>query len=110
MSSTTDVIEHGHAARIRVIDFETTGTQDDPAAEVIELGRIDYVLETATIESPWTALARPVVGVIPPEAKAVHHLTEAMLADHAACLITAAVVAAVSFFAGVWAACARLRG
>jgi hypothetical protein len=31
-------------------------------------------------------------------------------ADHAACLIAAAVVAAVSFFAGVWAACYRLRG
>lgn len=77
----TDVIEHGPASRIRVIDFETTGTQDDPGAEVIELGRIDYVLETATIESPWTALARPVLGVIPPEAKAVHHLTEEMLAE-----------------------------
>jgi hypothetical protein len=36
--------------------------------------------------------------------------TRQMLADHAVCLIAAAVVAAVSFFAGVWAACARLRG
>lgn len=67
---------------IRVIDFETTGTQEDEWAEVIELGRIDLDLATKAIGNEWTALARP-RGVIPPETKAVHHITEADVVDAA---------------------------
>lgn len=65
---------------IRVIDFETTGTPDNEGAEVIELGRIDYDLETGLIESPWEARARP-VRPITPETMAVHHITNPMVAN-----------------------------
>jgi exodeoxyribonuclease X len=64
---------------VRVIDFETTGTPEDESAEVIELGRIDLDLDTLTISNPWSALAQP-NGPIPPVTKAVHHITEAMVA------------------------------
>lgn len=65
---------------IRVIDFETTGTPEDDGAEVIELGRIDYDLETGLIESPWEARSRP-IRPITPETMAVHHITNAMVAN-----------------------------
>jgi len=64
----------------RVIDFETTGTPEDSAAEVIELGSVDVVLATRSIERPWTSLASP-QGPIPAVTKAVHHITEADVAD-----------------------------
>lgn len=63
---------------ISVIDYETTGIQDDEAAEVIELGRVHLDPATGTISNPWTALAKP-TGPIPPVTKAVHHITEAMV-------------------------------
>lgn len=59
---------------IRVIDYETTGTQDDEKAEVIELGRIDVDPDTLDIINPWTSLAKP-VGEIPAVTMAVHHIT-----------------------------------
>lgn len=70
----------GEPALIRVIVFETTGTQDDEGAEVIELGRYDYDLATASIGNPWEGRAKPQRG-IPAVTKAVHHITEAMVAD-----------------------------
>lgn len=69
----------GEPIRVRVIDYETTGMPEDEGAEVIELGRIDYNLVTATIENPFTSLARP-MRPIPPVTMAVHHITEAMVA------------------------------
>lgn len=65
---------------VRVMDFETTGMPELEEAEVIELGRVDLDLASNTIGNPWTALAKP-RGPIPPEAKAVHHITEAMCAE-----------------------------
>ena len=62
--------------RFRVIDIETTGQA--PPAEIIEIGRVD-VHRGATgweIDRPLARLYRPLHG-IPPETKAVHHLTEA---------------------------------
>lgn len=59
----------------RIIDYETTGTQDDHAAEIIEFGRIDVDISTRQISNPWRSYARP-RGPIPPETKAVHHITE----------------------------------
>lgn len=64
----------------RVIDYETTGRPEDEGAEVIELGRIDLDLTNLSIVNPYTAFCRP-AGPIPPETKAVHHITEADVAD-----------------------------
>jgi DNA polymerase III epsilon subunit-like protein len=62
--------------RLRVIDLETTGME--PPAEIVEFGRADVVADgvRVTIERPMTRLYRPLNG-IPPEALAVHHITEA---------------------------------
>jgi len=62
--------------RFRVIDIETTGTE--PPAEIIEFGRVDVVWDglDARVEKPMARLYRPLNG-IPPETKAVHHITEA---------------------------------
>lgn len=62
--------------RLRVIDLETTGIE--PPAEIIEFGRVDVVLDArgVTVEAPLSWLYRPLRG-IPPETKAVHHITEA---------------------------------
>ena len=66
--------------RLRVIDLETTGIE--PPAEIIEFGRADVVTGggTAEIERPMARLYRP-LGGIPPETKAVHHITEADFDD-----------------------------
>lgn len=55
---------------IRVIDFETTGT--DPSSEVIELGWCDYDVETRQVGNPESQLFH--VGSIPPENRAIHHI------------------------------------
>lgn len=71
--------------RFRVIDLETTGVT--PPAEIIEFGRADVLAEAgdARIERPMTRLYRPLHG-IPPEAMAVHHITEAEIgADAPVC-------------------------
>ncbi len=62
--------------RLRVIDLETTGTQE--SAEIIEFGRVDVVIDAtgARVEAPQAWLYRPLRG-IPPETMAVHHITEA---------------------------------
>lgn len=63
--------------RMRVIDLETTGNA--PPAEVIEFARVDVLVDesgAAAAETPVSQLFRPLHG-IPPEAMAVHHLTEA---------------------------------
>ncbi|MGJ5032283.1 exonuclease domain-containing protein [Bradyrhizobium sp. HKCCYLS2038] len=64
----------------RVIDYETTGTPEDEHAEIIEFGRIDVHIASRWIGNPWTSLCRP-RGPIPAVTKAVHHITEADVAD-----------------------------
>lgn len=64
----------------RVIDYETTGTPEDKAPEIIEFGRIDVDLTTRAIGNAWSSLACPRSG-IPAVTKAVHHITEADVAD-----------------------------
>lgn len=61
--------------RLRVIDLETTGFE--PPAEIIEFGFADVVSDDFGIQvgAPTAWLYRPLNG-IPPETKAVHHLTE----------------------------------
>ncbi|WP_298398119.1 DUF3820 family protein [Sphingobium sp.] len=59
-----------------MIDLETTGLE--PPAEIIELGYSDLTWDHQglSISPPVAYLYRPLNG-IPPETKAVHHLTEA---------------------------------
>lgn len=61
----------------RTIDYETTGTPENDAAEIIEIGRIDVDLSSRTVldETTWGTFCLP-RGPIPPETKAVHHITE----------------------------------
>lgn len=56
---------------IRVIDFETTGTEP-PEAEVCEVGTCDLHLEEKRIEIPATWMCG--VKSMPPEVRAVHHI------------------------------------
>jgi exodeoxyribonuclease X len=57
---------------IRVIDFETTG-MEPPEAEVCEVGFCDLNLEDRTIGPVQTRFCG--VRSIPPEARAVHHIS-----------------------------------
>jgi len=81
--------------RLRVIDLETTGNA--PPAEVIELARVDVIVKesrTTSVETPVCGLFRPLHG-IPPEAMAVHHLTEADFEGSTPVATTALLRAAV---------------
>lgn len=68
--------------RFRVIDLETTGM--DPPEEIVETGCTDLIFNTETKESvignPTAWLWRP-SKPIPPEAMAVHHITDIMVGD-----------------------------
>lgn len=57
---------------IRVIDFETTGTEL-PQAQVCEVGICDLHLEERRIAPPKTWMCR--VNEMPPAARAVHHIS-----------------------------------
>ncbi|MDA5627841.1 MULTISPECIES: hypothetical protein [Agrobacterium] len=69
--------------KFRVIDFETTGKIEDKAAGkpvgVVEVGWTD-VSETGHVFKPQSRLVNPHLP-IPPEARGVHHISEAMLED-----------------------------
>lgn len=56
---------------IRVVDFETTGTE--PPAEVCEVGICDFHLEERRIDEPKSWLCG--VKSMPPEVRAVHHIS-----------------------------------
>lgn len=56
---------------IRVIDFETTGTE--PPAQVCEVGTCDLDLEAKRVHSPRSWLCG--VDAMPPEVRAVHHIS-----------------------------------
>ena len=66
--------------KARVIDYETTGTNEDDHAEIIEFGRVDVDLGTRLISNPWRSFARPRLP-IPPVTMAVHHITDADVKD-----------------------------
>lgn len=59
---------------VRVIDFETTGIEP-PEAEVCEVGICDLRLEDRHIGPPMTWMCG--VKAMPPEARAVHHISPA---------------------------------
>lgn len=56
---------------IRVIDFETTGTE--PPAQVCEVGLCDLSLEAKNVAAPIGWLCG--VDEMPPEVRAVHHIS-----------------------------------
>src|SRR5665213_1227713 len=56
---------------IRIIDFETTGTEP-PEAEVCEVGVCDLHLEDRRIDQPRTWMCG--VRSMPPEVRAIHHI------------------------------------
>lgn len=58
---------------IRVIDFETTGTEP-PEAEVCEVGVCDLHLEEKRVDPPISWLCS--VKSMPPECRAVHHISQ----------------------------------
>lgn len=58
---------------IRVIDFETTGSDPDDGAQVCEVGICDVDLEARRIERGLSWLCG--VNVMPPEVRAVHHIS-----------------------------------
>ena len=68
----------------RVLDYETTGFAEDEKAEVIEIGTTDLVAddenESDDLGRSWQTFVKP-TGPIPPETRAVHHITDAEVAD-----------------------------
>ena len=66
---------------IRVIDFETTGTEP-PEAEVCEYAICDLTLETKTV-APWRSWLCG-VKAMRPEVRAVHHISLAECAPFGA--------------------------
>jgi exodeoxyribonuclease X len=57
---------------IRIIDFETTGTEP-PQAEVCEVGICDLIIGQGSIEAPRSRLCS--VKEMPPEVRAIHHIS-----------------------------------
>lgn len=64
---------------IRVIDFETTGTEPAEGAKVCEVGTCDLDLEARIVHAPLTWLCG--VDKMPPEVRAVHHISLAECRD-----------------------------
>lgn len=62
---------------IRVIDFETTGTE--PPAQVCEVGVCDINVNGRTVFKPHSWLCG--VSSMPPEVRAIHHIALAECAD-----------------------------
>ena len=58
---------------IRVIDFETTGVEPADGAQVCEVGTCDVHLEQRQVEIPATWLCG--VEKMPPEVRAIHHIS-----------------------------------
>lgn len=64
---------------IRVIDFETTGTEPADGAVVCEVGICDLDLEARLVHTPRAWLCG--VDKMPPEVRAVHHISLAECKD-----------------------------
>jgi exodeoxyribonuclease X len=63
---------------IRIIDLETTGLE--PGDEVVEVGAIDLDCDSGEISAFGSRTIRP-RNPIPPQASAVHHITDADVVD-----------------------------
>jgi DNA polymerase-3 subunit epsilon len=64
--------------RVAVLDTETTGMSPAAGAELVEVAIVD--LEGDRIAGSWDSLVRP-SRAIPPDATAVHGITDRMVAD-----------------------------
>lgn len=65
----------------RVIDYETSDAPDqNPDAEIIEMGRADVNIEGRYVENQWRSFCLP-RGPISPVARSVHHIEDAELQD-----------------------------
>ncbi|HUK64216.1 MAG TPA: 3'-5' exonuclease, partial [Dongiaceae bacterium] len=65
------------AERVVVVDTETTGMSPAEGHALVEVATV--VLENGTIGETWSSLVRP-GRPIPPDASAVHGITDAMVA------------------------------
>lgn len=65
---------------IRVVDFETSGTEPSEGAEVCEVGICDLHLVERRIDEPKSWLCA--VKAMPPEVRAVHHISLAECSDY----------------------------
>ena len=81
---------------VRVIDFETTGTEL-PEAEVCEVGICDLDLDTHLVHTPRSWLCG--VKAMPPEVRAVHHISHAECAGRPAFTAETAMAEDVVAFA-----------
>lgn len=68
----------------RLVDFETTGLPEDPAATICEAAKLDVDLTKPDFpiigSSAWSSLINPGIP-IPPETMAVHHIMDADVVD-----------------------------
>ena len=69
-------------SRSLVIDFETTGFTP-PEAEVIEAGMCDFTAGEPI--GPWSAQLFGCAGPLPPQTRAVHHITASDIAGRPLC-------------------------
>jgi DNA polymerase-3 subunit epsilon len=63
---------------LSVLDTETTGMSPSSGATLVEIARVD--IEAGAIGATWSSLVRP-GRPIPPDASAVHGITDAMVAE-----------------------------
>jgi exodeoxyribonuclease X len=61
---------------VRVIDTETTGTEDTD--QLVEIASVDW--SDGDLGNPMQSLVKPSIQ-IPPEASAIHHITDDMVQD-----------------------------
>lgn len=77
----TDLAPSTEQARIvRVVDIETSGLPEDEQHGICELGWVDLDLATMRIGNPVTFFVNP-GHPIPPHIRAVHHISDQMVAD-----------------------------
>lgn len=69
---------------IRVIDFETTGLPEAEGSAICEVGRTDVIRDTDAddwrVAHTWAFLCNP-GKPMPPEVRAIHHISDADVAD-----------------------------
>lgn len=65
---------------VRVVDVETSGLPEDEQRAICEIGWVDLDLATLRVGSPVTFLVNP-GHPIPPHIRAVHHISDQMVAD-----------------------------
>lgn len=65
---------------VRVLDVETSGLPEDEERAIVEFGWVDLDLETLTFSGATSHLVNPGHS-IPPHIRAIHHISNTMVAD-----------------------------